>query len=90
MHHMGRDFFRFSEFAAEQDIGLPVGGCAFGKKGADALEGIFHAQQRAMRLVADAFHDAFRRAPETDDESMFAQADEVFGICDQAAAGGDD
>ena len=43
-----------------------------------------------MRLVPDPFHNAFRGAPETNNEGMFAQAGQVFGIGDESATGGDD
>ena len=40
--------------------------------------------------MADTFHNALGRAPQADDQGVFAQAGQVLGICDHSAASGND
>jgi hypothetical protein len=66
-----RHFLWFPEFAAQQNISLPISRRAFGEERANFLQRIFHPQQRSMRLVADPLQNRFCGTPKADGERVF-------------------
>jgi hypothetical protein len=88
MHHMGSDFPRFTEFAIKQDIRFAIGGRSLLEKSADFLQWILNAQQRTMGLMPDALENRFGRTPQTDHKRVSFEADEIFWIRHETAAGG--
>ena len=90
MHDVLGHFAGGTLFAIQKNVGLAVEGFAFMEQLFDFCERIGAAQEGAMGLVADAGENRFGRGPKTDDQRMRFEALHVFGIHDEAAAGGDD
>ena len=89
MNDLLRDLADGAEFAVYQHISLTVGGFPTGQQGADFRPRVGFVEQGAMSLAVDALEDSFRRRPQTDDEGVLLETNQIGRVHGQAAAGGD-
>lgn len=89
MNDVMDDFLDGTQFCVHQHVGAAVKRLALGQQLTDSGLRFWRLEQRAMTLVAHPLPDCFGRRPETDDQGVGFQADEVFLPRDQAASGRD-
>jgi len=90
MEHMLSNFPGRPLLSVHKDICLQIGGLALREQSSNLCQRVGVLQQWAMRLIADALPDRFRRSPQTNNQRVVSETGKVHQVDDQASACRDD